>query len=377
MRILIVAESFLPRTNGVVNTVMRVSRFLKSLGHDVLILAPGPGAVKTFEGIPIVRTASVVVPGIQDTDVAFVSTSQIARVIRSFKPDVVHLASPFILGERAIKAARQEGVPTVAVFQTDVAGFAVHYGLAFAIRAADAWVGRIHRMVDLNLVPCGDMDNYLRGLGVANIFRWTRGVDHSIFSPEHRSEELRAAWGAGVGTRVIGFVGRLAPEKNVHKLALLDKLPHTQVVVVGEGSERATLQRLMPRAVFTGALHGAKLGEAMASLDILVAPGEKETFCQVIQEGMASGVTVIAPAVGGPKDLIQHGVTGFLYQAGKDDQLVQNVELALSNESLSRNLSLAGLRSVESRTWHSVNSELLDHYENVISMTAAKRMAVA
>lgn len=377
MRILIVAESFLPRTNGVVNTVMRVSRYLSSLGHQVLILAPGLGAVKTFEGIPIMRTASLVVPGIQNTDVAFVSTSQIVRIIRRFKPDVMHLASPFILGERALKAARQEGVPTVAVFQTDVAGFAVHYGLAFAIRAADTWVGRIHRMVDINLVPCSDMDVYLRGLGVTNIHRWTRGVDHSIFSPKRRSQDLRASWGAAEGTRVIGFVGRLAPEKNIHKLALLEKLPHTQVVVVGEGSERPALERLMPRAIFTGELHGARLGEAMASLDILVAPGEKETFCQVIQESMASGTVVIAPAVGGPKDLIQDRLNGLLYSAGRDDLLLQGVELVLRDESLCDQLRLNGLNSVESRTWHSVNSELLNHYETAITMAYAKQRAVA
>lgn len=381
MRILMVAESFLPRTNGVVNTVMRVARFLRDSGNEVLILAPGLSGSRNFEGIEIVRIPSVLLPGIQNIDVAFTSTNQIAKIIRKFQPDVIHLASPFILGERAAKAAKQEGVPTVGIFQTDVAGFAVHYGLAFAMRAADAWVGRIHRMVDVNLVPCGDMDSYLRALGVENIHRWTRGVDHALFSAQNRSSSLRASWGANDDTQVIGFVGRLAPEKNAHKLALLSRRLNTKVatkvVIVGDGSERAALQRLLPDAVFTGELHGKELGEAMASLDILVAPGEKETFCQVIQEGMASGVVVIAPNVGGPKDLIQHGVNGLLYSPGRDDLLVNSVEAVLNNADFELKLREEGIRSVAFKTWSSVNSELIEHYSNVITLNEVKRGAAA
>ena len=377
MRILMVAESFLPRTNGVVNTVMRVARFLRDTGNEVLILAPGLSGSRDFEGVEIIRIPSVLVPGIQNTDVAFTSTNQIAKIMRKYQPDVVHLASPFILGERAARAAKQEGIPTVGIFQTDVAGFAVHYGLAFAMRAADAWVGRIHRMVDVNLVPCSDMDAYLRGLGVENIHRWTRGVDHALFSAQNRSGALRASWGASDNTRVVGFVGRLAPEKNAHKLALIAGQSNTKVVIIGDGSERASLQRLMPHAVFTGELHGRELGAAMASLDILVAPGEKETFCQVIQEGMASGVVVIAPNVGGPKDLIQHDVNGLLYPAGRDDLLIQSVLSVLCENGLARRLQQEGIRSVASRSWNSVNSELIEHYTRVIASNETKRQAVA
>ncbi|MEI7550500.1 MAG: glycosyltransferase, partial [Actinomycetes bacterium] len=92
---MIVAESFLPRTNGVVNTVMRVAKYLRGTGHEVLILAPGLNASRSYEDVPIVRTASVVIPGIPETDLAFVSTAQIVREIRKFTPDVIHLASPF------------------------------------------------------------------------------------------------------------------------------------------------------------------------------------------------------------------------------------------------------------------------------------------
>jgi len=221
------------------------------------------------------------------------------------------------------------------------------------------------------------MDAYLRGLGVENIHRWTRGVDHALFSAQNRSGALRASWGANDDTRVVGFVGRLAPEKNAHKLALIARQSNAKFVIIGDGSERASLQRLMPEAVFTGELHGKNLGEAMASLDILVAPGEKETFCQVIQEGMASGVVVIAPNVGGPKDLIQHGVNGLLYPAGRDDLLVQTVLSVPCDDGLARRLQQEGIRTVASRSWNSVNSELMEHYTTAIASNETKRQAVA
>lgn len=374
---MIVAESFLPRTNGVVNTVMRVAKYLRGAGHEVLILAPGLNASRSYEGVPIVRTASVVLPGIPEADLAFVSTAQIVREIRKFKPDVIHLASPFILGERALKAAASENVPTVAVFQTDVAGFAVHYGLAFAMRAADAWVGRIHRAADITLAPCSDMAKYLLNLGVLEVRRWGRGVDHSTFSPEFRSPGLRASWGCTSDKKVVGFVGRLAPEKKIEKLALLNDRSDIQMVVIGDGPERQRLGRVLPHAIFTGALQGRELGTAMASLDVLVAPGEKETFCQVVQEGMASGVPVVAPNVGGPRDLIDHRVNGVLYTPGSDAHLLGAIESLLVERDLASEVIEAGIHTVRNRTWSSVNSELIDHYSDAIMRKLVKSWAVA
>jgi phosphatidylinositol alpha 1,6-mannosyltransferase len=193
---------------------------------------------------------------------------------------------------------------------------------------------------------------------------WGRGVDLTQFDPSHRSAELRASWGAD-GRKVVGFVGRLAPEKNVQLLREFASDPSMTVVIVGDGPSRVALEQSMPNAHFTGRLSGHDLAVTMASMDILVAPGELETFCQVVQEGMASGVPVVAPAIGGPRDLIEHESTGLLYRPGKRAEMVDHVMRLMSDDLLYARISRTGHAWVQGRTWSALGDQLIEHHRRV------------
>ena len=368
MRVVIAAETFLPRMNGVVNSVMQVSRHLRDRGIPVLIIAPDSSAPREFEGIPVERVRSVTLPGVHDYDVSVASTATMGRILDGFRPTVIHLASPFFLGARVHAAARERGIPVVSVFQTDIAGYAQHYGMAPLAFIADTVVRRIHGSSDLNLVPSTATATYLTRLGAPHVQVWRRGVDLGTFSPDHRDGVLRTRWGAD-GRTVVGYLGRLAPEKRVHTLASLAVRDDVRVVVIGEGPCRHDLVTLMPDAVFTGRLGGADLGAAVASLDVLVAPGEKETFCQVVQEGMASGVAVVAPAVGGPVDLIDHEGTGLLYAPGDTGAMTDSVLRLARDDVLRRRIASAGRATVAPRSWSSVCDELVRHYDALAPMS--------
>ena len=363
MRIAIVAESFLPRVNGVSNSVIRAATHLRKRGHDVLLIAPDAYTAEVFEGIPVARIRSVVIPGIHDTDVAVVTADKLAKVLENFKPHVLHLASPFVLGARAVKAAKLVGIPTVAIFQTDIAGFARHYGLGKISFIADSVIRKIHDAVDLTLVPSTDAALYLRELGVSKVERWGRGVDTAMFSPNWRDPELRSA----DSRLTVGFLGRLAPEKNVAILQHLKNLSKIRVVIIGDGPSRSTLEQQLPEAEFVGRLGGNDLSRQVASLDVLIATGERETFCQVVQEGMAAGLPVIAPNVGGPRDLILDGVNGFLYQPGNGEHLKECVLRFADNPGLAATMGADAWLTVQDRTWESVCDELLGHYERVVA----------
>ncbi len=164
---------------------------------------------------------------------------------------------------------------------------------------------------------------------------------------------------------MVGFVGRLAPEKHVERLAALAGDPSVQIVVVGDGPDRENLRRLMPDAIFTGQLGGTALADAYASLDVFVHPGEHETFCQAVQEALASGVPVVGPDAGGPRDLISHCRNGYLLPTDRFTELLPSAVDALRQRDLRVQFGSAARRSVLHRTWPAICEELLRHYEDV------------
>ena len=370
MRVLISAESFLPRSNGVTNSVLRVSRYLISQGHEVLLIASGDGPTSVGE-IKVRRVPALALKRIAQVDIPRVKVKTILPIIEEFAPDVIYLASPFLLGEQVRKAAVRAGVPTIANFQTDVSGFIEFYGLTGAKSFVEKRLRKIHNGSTLTLAPSHASMSYLAALGVERIRFWGRGVDLQQFNPKWRSQKLRKSWGAESETLVIGFVGRLAPEKQVHKLGLLADVGNlagkkTVHVIVGDGPSRNSLQNSLPKAIFTGHLSGDELSKAVASMDILITTGENETFCQVIQEAMASGLPVLAPAIGGPLDLISEGVDGYLYTPGVSLDIRKKVLKVIHDDVLLEQMSEAALVRVQSKTWENVCQQLVTTLTDVI-----------
>ena len=367
MRVAIVAESFLPNVNGVTNSVVRVIEHLRRTGHQVLVIAPDtprgqPAADRVYEGIRVHRVPARMLPKVTSLPLG-VPRPRMVGVLRGFEPDVVHLASPALLGFGGLHAARHLGVPTVAVFQTDVAGFARSYGMGIASRALWGWTRHLHKRADRTLAPSSAAMEALAAQGIPRVHKWARGVDVTGFAPSARDERLRRSW-SPEGKPIVGFVGRLAPEKHVERLAELSRRDDLQLVIVGDGIDRPKLETALPRAVFTGAQYGGALATAYASMDVFVHPGEHETFCQVVQEAMASGLPVIAPDAGGPRDLVTRYRTGLLLPVEEFERRLPEAVDHLVAER--RRYSIAARRAVVGRTWPVICDELLGHYEAVL-----------
>ncbi len=195
MRVAIVAESFLPEVNGVSNSVIRVLEHLRRTGHEALVIAPDtppgqPRAERIHDGIRVHRVPSRMFPKVTTLPLG-VPTPRLVSVLRGFDPHVVHLASPALLGYGGLRAARWLGVPTVAVYQTDVPGFAASYGIPMTARAAWAWFRHLHTLADRTLAPSTVTMESLVAHRFPRVHRWARGVDVLRFAPSARSEALR------------------------------------------------------------------------------------------------------------------------------------------------------------------------------------------
>jgi phosphatidylinositol alpha 1,6-mannosyltransferase len=373
VRIVLVSETFLPATNGVVNCVLHSAEELAAVGHTPVVVAPA-GAP---EWIPVIGRDPVPVHSVPGTRVPGYPGLRVARpgvdlteLLERLQPDVVHLASPFILGWAAATAIGRLDVASVSAFQTDLSGFLRRYHIGYGRRVMWATLRRIHSRTDLTLAPSTASAELLSRHGIGPIALWRRGVDSEQFHPRRRSNRIRAELGCP-NAMLVGFVGRLAAEKRVHLLEPISRLPAVRLLIVGDGPRRAQLERLMPTATFLGAKHGIELSEVMASLDLLVNPGADETFCQVVQEALASGVPAIVAATGGPRDLVRHAVNGWWWT---DDDPATLAALVVGRQRDRAGLAAAAgsaRSSVVERSWASVTDDLLGHYRAVAAARAA------
>jgi phosphatidylinositol alpha 1,6-mannosyltransferase len=365
MKVAVVSESFLPQINGVTGSVLQVLKHLNKTGYEAKVIAP-TDSPRSCEGFEVVALPSVGFPGYPQVRVPMVVAHRLVREFERFAPDVIHLASPFVLGGPVMRAAASLHIPVVAVYQTDVAGFALRYGLTAVSNAAWRRIRSIHERAHITLAPSPTAVHDLEDHGIPRVELWPRGVDTTAFSPAHRSADLRARR-APSGEVLVGFVGRLAAEKQVEDLAVLTDLPGIRLVIIGDGPERERLARRLPGAHFTGVLTGADLSREIASLDIVVHPGPYETFCQVAQEAMASGLPVVAVGAGGLLDLVDSSRTGWLYPPGDLRALRSHVVDLAGDTWKRRAMGAAAHDKVRARTWPVVCDRLLRHYDEAAS----------
>ncbi|MHA3704634.1 glycosyltransferase [Jatrophihabitans sp. YIM 134969] len=374
MRVVMCAETFTPAVNGVVNSVRHVARCLHAAGHEVTVVAPTGDDIPVPGGhIPVVTVPSVGVPGYRTLRIARPGVD-LRRVLFDLEPDVVHLASPAILGQAGIDAARVIDRPVAAVFQTDLAAFIARHRAGvpvptFAREGLRArtwrWLREIHAGADVTLAPSRATLEHLQRQHFPRLALWPRGVDSERFHPDHRDAVTRAGL-LGGRELLVGVVARLAAEKRIDLLGATSRLPGVRVVVVGEGPLRAVLQRELPDAVFTGQLEGVELGRVVASLDVLAHPGADETFCQSVQESLAAGVPAVVAASGGPLDLVDDDRNGLLWR-GDDPADLAALVGRLRDATVRDRLAQAARPSVEHRTWEGVTAALVGHYERIVA----------
>ena len=215
------------------------------------------------------------------------------------------------------------------------------------------------------------------GVQTCDLPIWARGVDCVRFDPAKRSERVRTEL-APHGELLVGYIGRLAAEKRVDLLAQVATLPGVRLVIVGSGPAEIAIRRALPSAIFLGQRGGEHLARIYASLDVFVHAGPHDTFGQTLQEAAASGLPVVAPAAGGPLDLVRDGVTGFLVRPGDAAALAAAVARLSADPALRMAQGLAGRHMVLGRSWPVMCDELISHYVDVlVAADGAVRTAVA
>ncbi|MCD6474879.1 MAG: glycosyltransferase family 1 protein [Anaerolineaceae bacterium] len=369
MRIAYFTEVFLPKIDGVVNTLLRLFDYLEKSDHESILFAPH-SSVSTVSSTRVVSFPSiplVIYPGYY---VSFPSTKKIKGILEEFQPDIIHLINPVYFDLRGLNTAKQLGIPVVASYQTDFPGYASTLGLKFLEDPIWRYFRKIHNCAELNLAPSNPTRIQMIEHGIERVHVWSRGIDTNKFSPQKKTSEMRNRLSGDEPDKpLLIYVGRLSPEKRVEWLkALFDAGLDIRLALVGDGPIRQLLELQFANtpSVFTGFLQGEELYQAYASADIFVFPSKNETLGNVVLEAMASGLPVIAPTEGGQIDHVIHGKTGLLFDADDVESLVAAVRYLLEHDEVRKHMGYASLEHLSTITWSNISDKLMTDYEQTI-----------
>jgi len=288
----------------------------------------------------------------------FISLGRIRREAAATRYSLVHSTTPDPLGWLAADIAEQQRVPFVAGYHTALDAYArVRLG-EVAETLMTALLQWYYDRADMILVPSIAVQRTLRPRFNAPIDILGRGINTDVFSPLHRTRaeddgEVRAI-----------YVGRIAQEKGLDRLPrIFDGSVPAALTIVGDGPYAAQLRRLCPAARFTGMLSGQRLSEEFANADLFVFPSETDSFGNVLLQAMASGVPAIVTDVLGPKEVVIHGVTGFVTNG--INEFRDACRRLAADRALRSRMSLSARRHAARFQWQAVFEKLLEHYESV------------
>lgn len=370
MRIAYFTESLPPLTDGVSHTLTNLRDSLVREGHEFLFFSPFVPAPNGWDN-NVVEMLSAPFPLYRKYRFSMPLFHDMKSMLAQFRPDIVHVCSPFFLGMAAYSYAREAGIPAVNSYHTRFASYMKYYKFGWLEWFAWGYLRWFYNQASRNFVPSEATIRELKSKGFKRLSLWQRGIDTDNFSPLFADPRLRQRWSPD-GSPIALFAGRLVKEKDVEVLIKADSIlkqrrVEYKLVFVGDGPMKGELTKALPDAIFAGFLRGQELSRAYASADIFAFPSTTESFGNVVLEAAASGLPCIVPTEGGVMDLVHDGVTGYLTKPQDPEDFANRMESLLTNEWLRNSFSVRAIDYASKRKWHEVNKTLFNSYEELLS----------
>jgi phosphatidylinositol alpha 1,6-mannosyltransferase len=358
--------------DGVSRTLNRLVGHLEASGLDVRVFAPTVASPQVQHVGTLVPVPSIAIPGRPDYRLSLGLTPRLRERLNAFSPDLVHIATPDLLGLQALLYARKRGLPTVASYHTHFASYLQYYRAPILEPVVWKYLSWFYSQCEHVYVPSESMIEVLQEHGLdGNLRLWARGVDIERFNPRARSNSWRRKVGIAENEVVIGFVSRLVLEKGLRRMldifeALDKRGVKARVLIVGDGPARRELERSLPTAVFTGYLEGAELARAYASADVFLFPSDTETFGNATLEAMASGLPVVCAEATGNRSLVPHGQSGFRVPVSDVDGFAEALESLVEDHELRARMGAAGFERAQSYSWPRVLDNIIGYYGEIL-----------
>jgi glycosyltransferase involved in cell wall biosynthesis len=362
MNIAVVTETYPPDINGVAHTLSKIVDGLQRNGHVLWLIRPKHQASDTAtrtDRYQEILVKGLPIPFYKQLRMGLPAKRELTRLWSRQRPDIVHIATEGPLGWSALQVAKKLKLPVSTDFRTNFHAYSQHYGIGWLSGAIMAYLKKFHNAAQATMVPTSQLQGELDKVGFKHLSVVPRGVDTDVFSPEHRNDALRTSWGADSDTRVLLYVGRLAPEKNLKLVIqtynnLKRSHPDIKLVLVGDGPMRAGLEKDNPEVIFAGFQTGPSLAQHYASADIFMFASQTETFGNVTLEAMASRLAIVAFHHAAAGELIQSGVNGMLARTHSSLDFEMGVQTLLNNQALMQHVAEQACLSARALSWRMI-----------------------
>jgi len=383
IRVALFSEVLKEHLDGVTNTLYQIIERIPRDRFDYLFITSYPPSKAADFPFPIITVPKVAFPTNPDYPIALpYFNGRLREALDEFQPDIIHLTTPFTLGNYALSYGEEQGIPVVATYHTHFISYIEYYFRYFPIfsRLLDLggrrYMNWFYNRCDLVYVPTESIMDELLDCGIdrRRMVIWGRGIDTDLFRPEQRDDAFMDRL-CGKGTKRVLFVSRLVWEKELRTLAKVYEMftethPHVRFVVTGDGPRRRELEELMPKAIFTGKLLKEDLAKVYASSDVFVFPSVTETFGNVVLEAMASGLPPVVAAQGGPKGIVKDGVTGFHATPKDAADFHRKISFLIDNPSRAVAMGAAAADYARRQQWDALCKEMFASYERIVARFA-------
>ena len=373
MKIAFFTETFLPKVDGIVTRLTKTIEFLTKNGDEVIVFCP-EGCPDSYKGATIVGVAAMPLPLYPELKLGLPGPA-VSDKLEEFKPDLVHVVNPAVLGLGGIWLAKTNNIPLIASYHTHLPKYLEHYGMGMLEPLLWELLKAAHNQALLNLCTSTAMVNELEDKGIQRTALWQRGVDTENFRPELRSEKMREKlFGKYQNTdSLLIYVGRLSAEKQIERIKpVLDNIPGACLALVGDGPYRGQLEKIFEntKTNFIGYLSGEELASAYASGDIFLFPSSTETLGLVLLEAMAAGCPVIGANKGGIPDIINNGINGCLYDPDEKDNgersLIEATKKILADKNKKEAMRKEARKEAEQWDWNQATLQLQKYYAETL-----------
>jgi glycosyltransferase involved in cell wall biosynthesis len=358
--------------DGANQALNRLVDYLLRQGVQVRVYSPTV-AEPAFEPTgDVVDVPAVPIPGRSEYRLPLALPARVRRDLDQFKPNIVHVSSPDIVGHRAVTWARRRKIAAVASVHTRFDTYLAYYHLQALEPLARGIMRRFYHRCEVVLAPAESTAAILRAQRMnRDITIWARGIDRDQFNPARRDMAWRRSIGIADEEMVIAFLGRVVMEKGLDVFAeaiaafATFGLKH-QVLVIGEGPARPWFEEQMPQGIFLGEQTGRDLARALASSDLLMNPSLTEAFGNVTLEAMACALPVVAAEATGATNLVRSGITGTLVDGTDADEFAEALARYARDPDLRRAHGEAGLAVAKTMDWDTINSAVIRSYKHAI-----------